>query len=89
MGIWTELNRWENELQFTYKLALEIKLTQGDTAYTVEQAVVVGTWELVWGFHQGHLSGLKRSWTGEPGRLQSTGLQRVRHNWVTKHIHKH
>ena len=25
-------------------------------------------------------------WTEEPGRLQSTGLQRVGHNWVTKHI---
>ena len=24
-------------------------------------------------------------WTEEPGRLQSTGLQRVRHNWATKH----
>ena len=23
-------------------------------------------------------------WTEEPGRLQSTGLQRVRHDWVTK-----
>ena len=22
-------------------------------------------------------------WKGEPGRLQSNGLQRVRHNWVT------
>ena len=24
-------------------------------------------------------------WTGEPGRLQSMGLQRVRHNWATRH----
>ena len=24
-------------------------------------------------------------WTEEPGGLQSTGLQRVRHDWVTKH----
>ena len=24
-------------------------------------------------------------WTEEPGRLQSTGSQRVGHNWVTKH----
>ena len=24
------------------------------------------------------------SWTGKPGVLQSTGLQRVRHNWVTE-----
>ena len=24
-------------------------------------------------------------WTEEPGGLQSTGLQRVRHNWVTKY----
>ena len=24
-------------------------------------------------------------WTEEPGRLQSMGSQRVRHNWVTKH----
>ena len=25
--------------------------------------------------------------TEEPGRLQSTGSQRVRHNWATKHVH--
>ena len=25
----------------------------------------------------------KIPWTEEPGRLQSTGLQRVRHNWAT------
>ena len=24
-------------------------------------------------------------WTEEPGRLQSTGFQRVRHDWATKH----
>ena len=24
-------------------------------------------------------------WTAEPGRLQSTGSQRVRHNWATEH----
>ena len=33
-------------------------------------------------------------WTEEPGRLQSMGLQRVRHNWVTNthsftHTHTH
>ena len=27
-------------------------------------------------------------WTEEPGGLQSTGLQRVRHNWSTKHTHR-
>ena len=27
----------------------------------------------------------KIPWTEEPGRLQSMGLQRVRHNLVTKH----
>ena len=26
-------------------------------------------------------------WTEEPGRLQSMGSQRVRHDWVTKHPH--
>ena len=26
----------------------------------------------------------KIPWTGEPGRLQSMGLQKVRHNWVTE-----
>ena len=26
-------------------------------------------------------------WTEEPGRLQSMGLQRVRHDWATKHAH--
>ena len=28
-------------------------------------------------------------WTEEPGRLQYMGLQRVRHNWVTKHSTAH
>ena len=28
-------------------------------------------------------------WTEEPGRLQSTGLQRVRHDWATKHSTAH
>ena len=28
-------------------------------------------------------------WTEDPGQLQSTGLQRVEHNWVTKHSKAH
>ena len=28
------------------------------------------------------------TWTEEPGRLQSMGSQRVKHNQVTEHIHK-
>ena len=28
-------------------------------------------------------------WTEEPGGLQSTWLQRVRHDWVTTHTHKY
>ena len=28
-------------------------------------------------------------WTEEPGRLQYTGLQSVRHNWATEHPHMH
>ena len=28
-------------------------------------------------------------WTEEPGGLQSMGLQRVGHDWVTKHAHTH
>ena len=28
---------------------------------------------------------LKIPWTEEPGRLQSTGSQRIAYNWVTKH----
>ena len=29
----------------------------------------------------------KSLWVEEPGRLQSKGLHRVRHNWATKHTH--
>ena len=29
----------------------------------------------------------KIPWTDEPGRLQSMGLQRVRHGFVTEHCH--
>ena len=31
----------------------------------------------------------KIAWTEEPGRLQSMGSQRVRHDWVTKHSTAH
>ena len=31
----------------------------------------------------------KIQWTEEPGGLQSKGLQRVRHDWMTKHAHMH
>ena len=30
----------------------------------------------------------KIPWTEEPGRLQSTGLQRVRHDWAHMHTHR-
>ena len=30
----------------------------------------------------------KTSWTEESGRLESKELQRVGHNWATKHTHK-
>ena len=30
----------------------------------------------------------KIPWTEEPGRLQSTGLQRARHGWAHMHTHK-
>ena len=38
-----------------------------------------------------HLSILagKIPWTGEPGRLQSMGLQRVRHDCICTHEHTH
>ena len=36
--------------------------------------------------HSSILAG-KIPWAEEPGRLQSIGLQRVRYNWVTKHIY--
>ena len=29
----------------------------------------------------------KFPWTEKPGRLQSMGLKRVGHNWVTEHTH--
>ena len=31
----------------------------------------------------------KIPWSEEPGRLQSTGSQRVRHDWVNEHVHRH
>ena len=37
--------------------------------------------------HSGILA-WKLSWTEEPAGLQSKGSERVRHNWVTKHIHQ-
>ena len=31
----------------------------------------------------------KIPWTEEPGGLQSMGLQRIGHDWVTEHVHIH
>ena len=41
-------------------------------------------WRRVWQPIPGFLPG-EFPWTEEPGRLQSMGLQRVRHDWATKH----
>ena len=35
------------------------------------------------------ISAWRIPWTEEPGRLQSMGLQRVGHDWATKHTHCH
>ena len=35
--------------------------------------------------HSSILAG-KITWTKEPGRLQSVGLQRIEHDWATKHM---
>ena len=37
--------------------------------------------------HSGILA-CKISWTAEPGRLQTMGSQRVRHNWATELYHQ-
>ena len=42
-------------------------------------------WRRAWQFTPVFLLG-EFPWTEEPGRLQSMGLQRVRHDWVTKHM---
>ena len=42
-------------------------------------------WRRAWQLTPVFLPGAS-SWTEEPGRLQSMGLQRVRHDWVTKHM---
>ena len=35
-----------------------------------------------------HILAWRMLWTEEPGRLQSVGLQRVGHDWVTQHTHQ-
>ena len=42
-------------------------------------------WRRTWQLTPVFLPG-ESSWTEGPGWLQSMGLQRVRHDWVTKHI---
>ena len=42
-------------------------------------------WRRAWQPFPVFLSG-ESPWTEDPGGLQSMGLQRVRHNWATKHI---
>jgi len=46
-------------------------------SYKTEKAMATQTSTLAW----------KIPWTEEPGRLQSMGLWRVRHNWVTSLFH--
>ena len=48
-------------------------------AITAEEAVATHSSTLAW----------KIPWTEEPGRLQSVGLRRVRHNWATSLFHFH
>ena len=48
-------------------------------------------WKIPWMEEPGGLHSSVLAWRipgmGEPGGLQSRGLQRVRHNWVTEHVH--
>ena len=46
-------------------------------SYKMDKAMATHSSTLAW----------KIPWTEEPGRLQSMGLRRVRHNWVTSLFH--
>ena len=48
-------------------------------AFALEKEMATHSSTLAW----------KIPWTGEPGGLQSMGLQRVRHKWVTKNVRMH
>ena len=53
-----------------------------------DTGLISGSWRFLGegnGSHSGILA-WKIPWTEEPGRLQSMGLQRVRHDWVTEHM---
>ena len=53
----------------------DTKVQSLDQEHPLEQGIATHSSTDVWNI----------SWTEEPGVLQSMGLQKVGHNWVTKH----
>ena len=72
------LMRRANSLEKTLMLGkIEGRRRKGNRGWDVWMASLT-QWTCVW------ISSRSWWWTGKPGMLQSMGLQRVRHNWVTK-----
>ena len=67
-----------------YELGLIMKETQETCVQPLGQEVPL---EKKMATHSSILA-CRIPWTEEPGGLQSMGLQRVRHNWMTEHTHK-
>ena len=62
-----------NEWTLCYMCLLRSWFTQGLCPVVLEKEMAIHSSTLAW----------KTPWMEEPGRLQSMGLQRVRHDWVT------
>ena len=77
-------------INITYTIK-DIRFTCSDSktsAYTVGDLGLIPGWGTSSGEGNGNplqYSCLEIPWTEEPGRLQSMGSQRVRHDWVTSH----
>ena len=93
---WSSFPRWGMICFFNCSLQMKIKASL--VAQTVKNLPAVQeTW--VWSLGQedpleeematcSSILAWRIPWTEEPAGLQSMGLQRVRQDWVTKHIHR-
>ena len=97
------LSYWENggpihgNMEVRRKSSLPVNTGFPSGSDSKDSVCNVGDWVLIPGLGRSPGGGLgnplhyslsgESAWTGEPGRPQSMGSQRVGHDWATKHTH--
>ena len=84
-GGYFENNKMQNKLGFEFSVYFPGGSDGKESACNAGLDPWVGKipWRRSWQLTPVFLPG-ESPWTEEPGRLQSMGLQRVKHNWMTK-----